>query len=68
MMNIVIILGLRNINLVRQNGGRSTTFCIYIIEPFYRFTTVLLKTKEITVYYIFGIYNALFEHFEESII
>ncbi|KAJ5836148.1 HAT dimerization [Penicillium robsamsonii] len=39
----------------------------YKLKPFYRFTIVLLKTKEITVYHVFSIYNALFEHFEESI-
>lgn len=46
---------------------RQVDYLLYITEPFYRFTTVLSKTKEITVYHVFGIYNALFEHFEESI-
>ncbi|OQD94302.1 hypothetical protein PENVUL_c148G07398, partial [Penicillium vulpinum] len=46
---------------------RQVDYLLYITEPFYRFTTVLSKTKEITVHHIFGIYNALFEHFEESI-
>ncbi|KAJ5851258.1 HAT dimerization [Penicillium soppii] len=46
---------------------RQVDYLLYIIEPFYRFTTVLSKTKEITVYHVFGIYNALFEHFKESI-
>lgn len=46
---------------------RQVDYLLYITEPFYRFTTVLSKTKEITVHHVFGIYNALFEHFEESI-
>ena len=46
---------------------RQVDYLLYITEPFYRFTTVLSKTKEITVHHVFGIYNALFDHFEDSI-
>jgi len=46
---------------------RQVDYLLYITEPFYRFTIVLSKTKEIIVHYVFSIYNALFEYFKESI-
>lgn len=46
---------------------RQIDYLLYITEPFYRFTTVLSKTKDITVHNVFRVYNALFEHFEKSI-
>ncbi|OQE61520.1 hypothetical protein PENNAL_c0284G08124 [Penicillium nalgiovense] len=46
---------------------RRIDYLLYITEPFYRYTTVLSKTKEITVHHVFGVYNALFDHFKKSI-
>lgn len=42
-------------------------YLLYITEPFYWFTTVLSKTKDITVHNVFRVYNTLFEHFKKSI-
>lgn len=38
-----------------------------ITQPFFRFTTALSKTKDVTVHLIFAIYNKLFDHLEKSI-
>jgi hypothetical protein len=42
-------------------------YLLYITEPFYQFTTVLCKTKDITIHTVFLIYNKLFVHLEASI-
>ena len=41
-------------------------YLLSITEPFFKFTTALSKTKDITVHQIFGIYNKLFGHLEAS--
>ena len=46
---------------------RQIDYLLFITKPFYRFTTVLSQTKDITVHNVFRVYNALFEHFEKSI-
>ncbi|KAJ5318460.1 HAT dimerization [Penicillium atrosanguineum] len=46
---------------------RQIDYLLFITEPFYRFTTVLSKTKDMTVHNVFRVYNALFDHFEKSI-
>lgn len=46
---------------------RQIDYLLFITEPFYRFTTVLSKTKDVTVHNVFRVYNALFDHFEKSI-
>jgi predicted nucleotide-binding protein (sugar kinase/HSP70/actin superfamily) len=40
---------------------------LWITQPFFQFTTALSKTKDITVYLVFAIYNKLFDHLEKSI-
>lgn len=41
-------------------------YLLSITEPFFKFTTALSKTKDITIHQIFGIYNKLFGHLEAS--
>ncbi|KAJ5382081.1 uncharacterized protein N7496_004509, partial [Penicillium cataractarum] len=49
------------------NKLRSLAIFINITRPFFQFTTTLSKTKDITVYLIFTIYNKLFDHLKKSI-
>ncbi|KAJ5873691.1 uncharacterized protein N7529_002121 [Penicillium soppii] len=45
---------------------RQIDYLLYITEPFFDFTLQLSKTRDITAYYTFKIYNKLFEHLEKS--
>lgn len=36
-------------------------------QPFFYFTSVLPKTKDVTIHIVFSIYNQLFDHVEKSI-
>ena len=42
-------------------------YLLWITQPFFKFTTALSKTKDVTIHSVFGIYNKLFEHLEVSI-
>jgi len=53
--------------LIRSDEWRQITYLLYITKPFFVFTTALCKTKDITIYSVFNIYNALFQHIESSI-
>lgn len=46
---------------------RQIDYLLYLTQPFFRFTTMLSKTKDVTVHTVFNIYNRLFAHFEKSI-
>lgn len=35
-----------------------------ILEPFFRFTTAISASKDITIHMVFRIYNELFDHIE----
>lgn len=50
-------------NLTKKNGARSS---IYFASQrsFFKFTTALSKSKDITVHLIFGVYNKIFTHLE----
>lgn len=45
---------------------RQIEYLLCITEPFFKFTTALSKSKDITVHLIFGVYNKLFTHLEAS--
>jgi hypothetical protein len=51
---------------LNQDEWRQIEYLLWITEPFFKFTTALSKTKDITVHLIFGIYNKLFDHLEKS--
>jgi hypothetical protein len=40
---------------------------ICILQPFQRFTTLLSKSKDVTIHRVFKVYNKLFDHMEKSI-
>ena len=52
---------------IRSDEWRQITYLLHITKPFFVFTTALCKTKDITIYSVFNIYNALFQHIESSI-
>jgi hypothetical protein len=41
-------------------------YLLWITQPFFKFTTALSKTKDVTIHLVFKIYNYLFEHLEVS--
>lgn len=50
-----------------QEQWRQIDYLLHITQPFFQFTTALLKTNDVTIHLIFGIYNKLFDHLERSI-
>jgi hypothetical protein len=50
-----------------QEQWHQINYLLWITQPFFQFTTALSKTKDITIYLIFAIYNKLFDHLEKSI-
>jgi hypothetical protein len=46
---------------------RQIDYLLCITQPFFKFTTALSKTKDITIHSVFRIYNQLFSHLEGSI-
>ncbi|KAJ6038847.1 hypothetical protein N7460_007564 [Penicillium canescens] len=50
-----------------QEQWRQIDYLLLTTEPFFRFTTALSKTKDVTVHLIFAIYNKLFDHLEKLI-
>ena len=52
---------------IRSDEWRQIIYLLHITQPFFVFTTALCKTKDITIYSVFNIYNALFQHIKSSI-
>ena len=52
--------------LLNDEEWRQIDYLLYITQPFFDYTTELSKTKEVTTYLVFKLYNALFEHLEQS--
>lgn len=50
-----------------QEQWRQIDYLLWITQPFFQFTTALSKTKDVTIYPVFAIYNKLFHHLEKSI-
>lgn len=46
---------------------RQIGYLLWITQPFFKFTTALSKTKDVTIHLVFKIYNNLFEHLDGSI-
>lgn len=58
--------GLRDLTL-DQEEWRQIDYLLWITQPFFKSTTALSKTKDITIHIVFEIYNNLFDHLENSI-
>jgi hypothetical protein len=52
---------------LNQEQWRQVDYLIYILQPFHRFTTLLSKSKDVTIHRVFKVYNKLFDHLEKSI-
>lgn len=52
---------------ITSDKWRQVDYLICITQPFYKFTTALSKTKDVTIHTVFSIYNHLFEHLESRI-
>jgi len=52
---------------LNQEQWRQVDYLICILQPFHRFTTLLSKSKDVTIHRVFKVYNKLFDHLEKSI-
>jgi hypothetical protein len=46
---------------------RQVDYLLCITQPFWKFTTGLSKTKNVTIHNVFRVYNRLFDHLDTSI-
>ena len=53
--------------ILDQEQWRQVDYLLWITQPFFKYTTALSKTRDVTVHLVFTIYNLLFEHLEKSI-
>ncbi|KAF7174372.1 hypothetical protein CNMCM6106_008623 [Aspergillus hiratsukae] len=53
--------------MLDQEEWRQIEYLLWITQPFFKFTTALSQTKDVTFHVIFSIYNKLFDHLEASI-
>lgn len=58
-----------NLNTMKLSSDewRQVDYLLTILQPFYRYTKAISISKDITIYYVFRLYNELFEHIETSI-
>jgi hypothetical protein len=49
-----------------QEEWRQVEYLLLITKPFFDFTNVLSKTRDVTVHHVFSIYNRLFTHLEDT--
>ncbi|KAJ6034170.1 hypothetical protein N7460_009987 [Penicillium canescens] len=47
-------------------GWRQIDYLLYILQPFFTFTTLVCQTKDSSIHLVFSIYNRLFDHLERS--
>lgn len=53
--------------MLDQEEWRQIEYLLWITQPFFKFTTALSQTKDVTFHVVFSIYNKLFDHLETSI-
>lgn len=46
---------------------RQVDYLLWLTHPFFKFTTALSKTRDVTVHSVFSVYNRLFDHLDKSI-
>lgn len=51
---------------LNQEEWRQIEYFLWITQPFFKFTTLLSKTKDVSVHLIFSIYNKLFAHLQKT--
>ncbi|KAF3394527.1 hypothetical protein F1880_004639, partial [Penicillium rolfsii] len=47
--------------------NRQIDYLLFILQPFFKYTTVVCTTKDISIHLVFSFYNKLFDHLENSI-
>jgi hypothetical protein len=52
---------------IHSDEWRQIEYLLWITHPFFKFTTLLSKTKDVTIHSVFSIYNKLFDHLEASV-
>ena len=53
--------------MINSEEWRQIDYLLCLTKPFFLFTTILSKTKDITIHGVFSLYNKLFDHLEASI-
>ena len=46
---------------------RQIEYLLFILEPFFRFTSLVSRTKDSSIHLVFTIYNRIFDHLERAI-
>lgn len=46
---------------------RQIDYLLFILQPFFKYTTVVCTTKDISIHLVFSFYNRLFDHLENPI-
>lgn len=46
---------------------RQIDYLLFILQPFFKYTTVVCTTKDSSIHLVFSFYNKLFDHLEKSI-
>ena len=46
---------------------RQIEYLLFILKPFYKFTSLVSRTKDSSIHLVFSIYNRLFNHLEKAI-
>jgi hypothetical protein len=49
-----------------QEDWRQVEYLLLLTKPFFDFTNVLSKTRDVTVHHVFSIYNRLFNHLDDA--
>lgn len=49
-----------------QAEWRQVEYLLFLTKPFFEFTNVLSKTRDVTVHHVFSIYNRLFNHLDDA--
>ncbi|KAJ5742625.1 uncharacterized protein N7511_011357 [Penicillium nucicola] len=52
---------------LRAEEWRQVEYLLWITQPFFKFTSLLSQTKDVTIHLVLSIYNRLFDHLEKSI-
>lgn len=46
---------------------RQIDYLLFVLQPFFKYTTVVCTTKDSSIHLVFSFYNKLFDHLEKSI-
>lgn len=46
---------------------RQIDYLLFVLQPFFKYTTVVCTTKVSSIHLVFSFYNKLFDHLEKSI-